>query len=115
MKPEQIYQELKDLAEKLEVMEEVVKEILKKRQVPGYILLSDMLVKESKLKEMDEKLKGRLRVGELNLDEASRLIEEMGGRNPVSLLEALDYKIDWRGLDAKNARIKEKRRVANNL
>jgi predicted nuclease of restriction endonuclease-like RecB superfamily len=97
--------EPKELAEMLGVLEDAMKEILMEREFPGYIRLGDMLIKETKLEEIREKLENRLIQGELNLREASRIIESAGGRRPTSVLNALGYSIKWRGIDPQSAKI----------
>lgn len=98
-----------ELAERLGVMKEAVREILKERPVPGYVALPDMLIKESKLQEIGWKLKERLSKGELSLAEASIIIEKDEGQNPTSVLEALGYRIEWHGIDPKSAKIREEK------
>lgn len=99
--------DIRELAKKLGVLEEAAREILKERQVPGYLLLSDILIKESKLEEIKNKLKEQLRKEELNLVDASSLIEEMGGKKPIEIIEALGYRIEWHGIDPKASKIKK--------
>ncbi len=100
--------EARELAESLGVLEEAVKEILREREFPGYTRLGDMLIKETKLKEIHERLEKRLEEGELSLMEASRIIEDAGGRRPTSILDALGYGIEWHGIDPKSAKIRRK-------
>ncbi|UCE29014.1 MAG: DUF790 family protein [Candidatus Bathyarchaeota archaeon] len=100
--------EAKELAEKLEVLEEAIKSVLKEQKIPGYALLGDMLIKETKLEEIQEKLENRLRQGDLSLDEASTIIEDIGGRNPANLLDALDYKVEWHGINPRSTIIRRK-------
>ncbi|UCD26282.1 MAG: hypothetical protein JSV75_05125, partial [Candidatus Bathyarchaeota archaeon] len=85
--------------------EAAVKKILIEREFPGYKRLGDMLIKETKLEEIREKLENRLIQGELNLREATRIIETAGGRRPTSVLNALGYSIGWRGIDPQSAKI----------
>ncbi|MCW4001647.1 MAG: DUF790 family protein [Candidatus Bathyarchaeota archaeon] len=94
-----------ELAEMLGVLEAAVKEILMEREFLGYIRLGDMLIKETKLEEIREKLENRLIQGELNLREATRIIETAGGRRSTSVLNALGYSIGWRGIDPQSAKI----------
>ena len=100
--------EVRELAEKLGVLEDAVKEILREREVLGYRRLGDMLIKESKLKEIRGRLEKRLDQGELSLGEASRIIEDAGGRRPTSILDALGYRVEWHGIDPKLAKIRRK-------
>ena len=94
-----------ELAEMLGVLEEAVKEILMEREFPGYMRVGDMLIKETTLEDIREKLENRLIQGELSLREASRIIETAGGRRSTSVLNALGYSIEWRGIDPQAAKI----------
>jgi len=100
----------KELAAKLGVLEDAVKQVLIEHEFPGYNRLGDMLVKKTKLKEIQEKLENRLNRGELNLVEASRIIEEAGGRRTTSILDALGYCIEWHGIDPHSTKIRKKSR-----
>jgi len=97
-----------ELAEKLGVLEDAVKEVLKEKEVYGYTRLGDMLIKETKLTEIREKLEDRLDKGDLSLSEASRIIENAGGKRSTSILDALDYRIEWHGIDVQSAKIHRK-------
>jgi hypothetical protein len=97
--------EVKELAERLGVLEEAVKQALLVQEVPGYARLWDMLIKESTLEEIREKLEGRLSQGDLTLEEASRIVEEAGGKRPAPLLDVLGYKVEWHGIDPQTAKV----------
>ncbi len=97
-----------ELAKKLGVLEDAVKKVLMEREVPGYVRLGDMLIRETKLKEIREMLENRLNEGELSLGEVSRIVEAAGGRRPTSILDALGYQIKWHGIDPQSARIRRK-------
>ena len=100
--------EARELAEKLGVLEDAVKEALKKRDVPGYKCLGDMLIKQTKLEEIRERLEKRLDEGELCIGEASRIIEASGGRKPANILDALGYRIEWHTIDPQSAMVRRK-------
>ncbi len=97
-----------ELATKLGVLEEAVKAVFMEREFPGYARLGDMLVKKTKLKEIQEKLETRLNSGELDFVEASRIIEDAGGRRADNLLDALGYSIEWHGIDPHSTKIRRK-------
>ena len=71
--------ELKELADTLGVSEKTAQEILQIRKIPGYISLTNILIKPSKLKEIQEALEKQEAVRELDLLEASKVIENLGG------------------------------------
>ena len=97
-----------ELAEKLEVLEDAIKRVLKEQKIPGYVLLGDMLIKKTKLEEIQEKLESRLSQGDLSLDEASTIIKDIGGRNTATLLGALNYKVEWHGINPRSTKIRRK-------
>ena len=103
--------EARELAEKLGVLENAVKEVLKEKVFQGYMRLGDMLIKETKLKEIQKRLENRLNQGSLSLEEASRIVEDAGGRRPTSILTALGYKIEWYGIDPHSTKIHRKKEV----
>jgi len=70
-----------------------------------------MLVKKTKLKEIQEKIENRLNSGELNLVEASRIVENAGGRRTTNILDALGYTIEWHGIDPHSTKIRRKTKI----
>ncbi|MFP3985293.1 MAG: DUF790 family protein [Candidatus Bathyarchaeia archaeon] len=98
--------EVKELAEKLGVLEDAVRKILAAKTFPGYLQFGDLLVKASKMEEMRKKLENRLTKGPLSLHEASIIVEEAGGRRPAQILTALGYKVEWKGIDPQSAQIR---------
>ncbi len=100
--------EIRELAEKMGVLEGAVKSFLSTKGFPGYVRLGDMFIKGSKLKEIQDKLQERLNNGVLYLGEATRIIEDAGGRKSTSVLDVLGYKIEWHGIDPKSAKIRRK-------
>ena len=106
--------EAKELAERLGVLEDAVKEILRERAILGYTRIGDMLIRETKLKEIQERLEEQLDQGELSLGQASEIIEDAGARRPTSILDALGYRIEWHGIDPQSAKIRGKTRAGLN-
>jgi hypothetical protein len=103
--------EVGELAEELGVLKDAVRQVLRERELPGYVRLGDMLIEESKLEEIQERLERQLEGGELDLAEASRIIEDMGGRKPTSILRALGYRIEWHGIESRSAKIHKRGRL----
>jgi len=97
--------------EEMGVLKDAVRQVLEEREFPGYVRLGDMLIEESKLGEIQERLEGRLVGGELGLAKATRIIEDMGGRKPTSILQALGYRIEWHDIDFRSAKIHKKARL----
>jgi predicted nuclease of restriction endonuclease-like RecB superfamily len=94
-----------ELSQRLEVLEDAVKEELKHRDFPGYRFLGDVLIKESTLQKIEKRLDNRMRRGALTLKGATELIEELGGGRPSRILEHLGYTIEWRGINPEMAQI----------
>jgi predicted nuclease of restriction endonuclease-like RecB superfamily len=97
--------ETKQIAEQLGVLESVVEEELKKRSIPGYHFLGDILIRDEVLKLIETRLNQKLTEGNLTLREATHLIEELGGLRPTRILETLGYVIEWHGIDSEKARV----------
>jgi len=95
-----------DIAEQLDVLEEAVKDVLQERRIPGYRFLGDVLISEVTLNLIEERLTQRIEEGVLTLNEATQLIEKLGGVRPTRILEVLDYVIEWHGIDPTKARIR---------
>ena len=97
-----------ELAQRLGMMEEAVKEDLRHREVPGYRLLGDVLISDSTLEEIGRRIEERMDEGVLTLNEAVRLVEELGGARPSRVLEHLGYRIEWHGIDPEKAEVRRK-------
>lgn len=99
---------LEELAERIGVASSVLREFLKGEEIPGYKILTELLVQEDRLREMEDSLRRRMADGRLSLNEASSIIEELGGVKPTIILEALGYRVRWRGIDPDAAEVEEK-------
>ena len=98
--------ELRELAKDLGVEETALNEIVKERAFPGYMNLGGMLIKDIKMREIHQRIEEQLEQGEVSLDEASKIIEEAGGKRPTSILDALGYRIEWQGIDPQSTKIR---------
>lgn len=97
--------EFSKLARKFDVLEESVKRFLGDREVYGYVNLGDSLISKSKLREIKRKLCDVLEKEEVSYAEAVKLIEQSGGKNPIRILEVLEFGVKWHGIDPDSARI----------
>jgi len=97
--------EMREVACMLGVSEEAVKRTLENVKVDGYRFLGDILVTEVKLKEIALKIE---ELTEQRLSKVLQTIEDMGGRKPYVVLEALGYEVRWRGLDPEKAVVQKK-------
>jgi predicted nuclease of restriction endonuclease-like RecB superfamily len=92
-----------DLARRLGVLEDVVLEDLRRREVPGYRLLGEALVSDLTLETIGKRLDERMTEGGLSLAEATMLVEDLGGASPSSVIEHLGYTIEWHGINPEKA------------
>jgi hypothetical protein len=100
--------ELSELARELGVFTESIRQSLTAHKIPEYRQLGDLLIKEGKLREIGQHLENALQERELSSHEASQIIENVGGRSPTLILEALGYEIEWHGIDPQSAKIRRK-------
>lgn len=100
--------ETKEIAKRLGVLESTFIEFLRDRRIPGYTWIGDVLIREDKLNDIRDKLERRLEEDELSLEEATRIILERGGKEPIGIIESLGYKIEWRGIDPRSAHVLRK-------
>ncbi|UCB60973.1 MAG: DUF790 family protein, partial [Candidatus Bathyarchaeota archaeon] len=99
--------ELQMIAEKHDVSVEALRVRLKDANIDGYTLAGKLYIRNEKL----EKIKLRLEtLAEPSLQEAIRLIESEGVKEPYDILAALNYGIRWNGLDLDGSSIYKKER-----
>ncbi len=94
---------VQELAARLGVLEEAVKRVINEILIPGYKVLGDILIKQSRLAKIEKELERRTNSKQLTLQEATELIDELGGRRPTAILETLGYRIQWHGINPDKA------------
>ncbi len=97
-----------ELATRWGVLEEAVRRSLEEKPLEGYRMLGDLLIKPCTLDRIERELRKRSAQGELTLQETTVLIQNMGGRRPTIILEALGYGIQWQGINPEEAKIIKK-------
>jgi predicted nuclease of restriction endonuclease-like RecB superfamily len=97
--------EIRELAKNLMVLEDALKKALATKKFPGYVRLGDMFIRTESLDEIGKRMENRLEKEDLSLNEASEIIEAAGGTDPIRILEALGYKVEWQGIDPQSAKI----------
>jgi len=97
-----------EIAAQLGVLEEAVEDLLGERRIQGYRFLGEVLISEVKLKRIEDRLNRRMKERGLTLNEASQLIETLGGGSPTRILEALGFTIAWRGINPETAEVVRK-------
>jgi hypothetical protein len=83
-------------------------EELRRREVPGYLLLGDTLVSDLTLEAIGKRLDERMGVGVLTLAEATELVEGLGGVRPSRIIEHLGYTVEWRGINPEMAEVRRR-------
>jgi len=95
-----------ELATRIGVSSEAVKAALTERPPQDYIVMSDKMVRKDRLEQIgrtiDEQIKQK---GRISLFEAAETIETQGVEDATSVLQALGYRINWRGISAENAEV----------
>jgi hypothetical protein len=79
---------------------------LTEKPPPGYVVLSNGLVREDKLKEIRGKVEAQMGpISRLSLSEAVRIVEAEGVADATHVFEVLGYKVLWRGINAEKAEV----------
>ena len=95
-----------ELAARIGVSSEAVKAVLTEKPPKGYVVMSDKLVRKDRLEQIGRTIDERIRQkGRISLSEAAETIETEGVEDATGVLEALGYKINWRGISTENAEV----------
>jgi hypothetical protein len=97
--------EVSELAEKYNVLENSVKVALNGKRFTGYKRIGDMFIKKELLEEIQARLEEQIKQRELTLSQATKIIEDVGGRSPVGILNLLGYKVMWHGINPESTKI----------
>jgi hypothetical protein len=83
-----------------------VKAALTEKPPQDYVAMSDKLVRKDRLEQIGRTIDERIRQkGRISLSEAAETIETEGVEDATGVLEALGYKINWRGISTENAEV----------
>jgi len=95
-----------ELAARIGVSSEAVKAVLTEKPPQDYVVMSDKLVRKDLLEQIGRTIDERIRQqGRISLSEAAETIETEGVEDATGVLEALGYKINWRGISIENAEV----------
>lgn len=95
-----------ELAARIGVSSEAVKAALTEKPPQDYVVMSDRLVRRDRLEQIGRTIDERIRQkGRISLFEAAETIETEGMEDATGVLEALGYKINWRGISSENAEV----------
>lgn len=108
---EQPVMTVQELAARFGVLEEAVKRLVRDRATPGYRVLGDILIKQSRLEKIGKELEKRTATAPLNLQEATKLIEKLGGKKATTILDALGYTVEWQSINIQSAKIRRKSEI----
>lgn len=98
--------ELQKIAEQHDVSVEALRARLKEVDVEGYTLAGGSYISNGKLQEIGLKLESLTKP---SLQEAVRLMEAEGVKEPHETLSALDYGMRWHGLDLESSSISKRK------
>ncbi|MDR2204500.1 MAG: DUF790 family protein [Nitrososphaerota archaeon] len=85
---------------------EAIREVLTTNPPTGYLPLSNGLISKDKLCDIAKKLDQALKqTKKLNLNQVTIIIENEGVADTTRILEHLDYKIKWHGINSEQAEI----------
>ena len=91
---------------------ESVAEVLIKNPPSGYVALSNVLVSEEILSQIDNALLEALKSeGEIALVYATKIVEKYVKMDVTKILEHLGYKIIWQGINVNRAKISTKYKI----
>jgi len=95
-----------EFADRIGISTEAVQEVLTTNTPKGYIHISNGLVSEEKLEKIANTLTNTLKKsGKLTLSQATTLIETEGITDITNILNHLNYKIKWHGINSEQAEI----------
>jgi hypothetical protein len=96
----------KEFAARIGISSDAAREALTENPPEGYIVMPKSLVRKDVLEQIGktirEQIQGR---GRLPLVEATKIVETEGVEDATSILEALGYKIFWRGISPEKAEV----------
>jgi len=97
--------DLQAIAREYAISDEALRKKLEGFKVDGYTLTGELFVSNKKLQDIEDKIAS---LSKPSLSQAISLIEVEGIRKPYDILSALNYGVQWNGLDMKNSSIYKK-------
>ena len=95
-----------ELATRIGVSSEAVKAALTEKPPQNYVVMSDKMVRKDRLEQIGRTIDEQIRQkGRISLSEAAETIEMEGVEDATSVLQALGYRINWRGISTENAEV----------
>jgi hypothetical protein len=95
-----------ELATRIGVSSEAVKAALTEKPPQNYVVMSDKMVRKDRLEQIGRTIDEQIRQkGRISLSQAAETIEMEGVEDATSVLQALGYRINWRGISTENAEV----------
>jgi len=95
-----------EFAQRIGLTIEAVQEVLTTNPPPDYIPISNGLISKEKLQQISNTLANTIQQkGKITLSQATTLIETEGVNDITNILDQLNYKIKWNGINSNQAEI----------
>ncbi|NLE06456.1 MAG: DUF790 family protein, partial [Crenarchaeota archaeon] len=95
-----------DFALRVGVSVAAVKSVYNSNTPKGYVAFQNCLVSKEKLSQINKELEENLsELGKIPLTEATKIIEQHGVTDTTSILTALNYRINWKGISIQQAQV----------
>jgi hypothetical protein len=95
-----------EFAERIGVSAEAVRKALSEKTPQDYIMMPNSLVRKDKLEQIRKKIEEQItQTGRMPLSQAVEIIMAEGVEDATSTIEALGYKITWRGISLEKAEV----------
>jgi hypothetical protein len=95
-----------EFAARIGVSAEAVRAALSKNLPQDYVMMPNSLVRKDKLEQIGKKIAEKIsQTGRLSLSQVVEIIKAEGVEDATSTVEALGYKIAWRGISIEKAEI----------
>lgn len=100
--------DFEEFASRIGVSVKVIREFVSQTPPNDYVIYSDGLIKKEKIKKIKQKINDKLKSHKSIPLSLAMTILSKEGINTTSVLSSIGYKVVWRGLDSKNARVIKK-------
>jgi len=108
------YVGFEEFAARIGISVDAVRTVLTEKIPPGYVLLTNGLIKKEKLEDIWKKIEEQItQRGRLPLSESVKIVENDGVEDATSAIEALGYKILWHGISSEKAEVIKPKQAPN--
>ncbi len=99
MTPEGPISTITQLASRLGVLEETLREELRRRPIPGHRVVGSLIISESEIERLRQMIEAVLEDDKTSLAIATSMLQSQGIENTIGVIEALGFRVIWHGLD----------------